>query len=491
MLLNLHVAARRDLRPPSEREAILRQAAIELDQLGPTLRRDAALGSLRIDQAMLALDTGHLDESVARFEDARVALEGTGGNPLGVDVLEVDYLAAIPRVLSGDVQAGLQTMLDVARRARDAKMESCGVTAYRTTAATAIRVMEYATAEVGLREGLLYADEVEQSSCRSIMAATSAHVAWAGGQWDEAARIAELELVEPGSRRGIVSSRNALAFVALGRGLRERARDLLDEALAISRPSHESELILPALWGEAEVALLAGDPARALLHCEEALELCVRTNDVPSFVPFVVTGMRAALANRQPVIAQRWLARTTSLLADWTELAGPAIANAEGLLRLSAGTLVAARTSLDTAVAGWDARGRIWEATWARVDLATCLLRSNRHVEAGRLIAEIESTARDLGSQPLQSRAEELSRQARGRGADAELWYPLTAREFEVAQAIAEGKTNVEIATELFVSPKTVSAHIEHILAKLGASRRAEVASWVSTIAPNTVPAGG
>jgi DNA-binding CsgD family transcriptional regulator len=43
--------------------------------------------------------------------------------------------------------------------------------------------------------------------------------------------------------------------------------------------------------------------------------------------------------------------------------------------------------------------------------------------------------------------------------------------------------TNAEIAGELFVSPKTVSAHVEHILAKLGANRRAEIATWVATVA--------
>jgi DNA-binding CsgD family transcriptional regulator len=134
-------------------------------------------------------------------------------------------------------------------------------------------------------------------------------------------------------------------------------------------------------------------------------------------------------------------------------------------------------------VAGWDARGRIWESTWARIDLATCLLRSNRYVDAARVITDVTETARRLGSQPLQARAEELHRQARGRGSDEEAWYPLTVREFEVARHIAEGMTNAQIATELFLSPKTVSAHVEHILAKLGASRRAEIASWVATVA--------
>jgi DNA-binding NarL/FixJ family response regulator len=42
--------------------------------------------------------------------------------------------------------------------------------------------------------------------------------------------------------------------------------------------------------------------------------------------------------------------------------------------------------------------------------------------------------------------------------------------------------TNAAIAGELFLSPKTVSAHVEHILPKLGVARRAEIAAWVATI---------
>jgi len=49
---------------------------------------------------------------------------------------------------------------------------------------------------------------------------------------------------------------------------------------------------------------------------------------------------------------------------------------------------------------------------------------------------------------------------------------PLTAREFEVARLIAEGATNREVAERLVISPKTASTHVEHILAKLGVSRR-------------------
>jgi DNA-binding CsgD family transcriptional regulator len=55
-------------------------------------------------------------------------------------------------------------------------------------------------------------------------------------------------------------------------------------------------------------------------------------------------------------------------------------------------------------------------------------------------------------------------------------------REFEVAQRIAGGMTNAEVASDLVISPKTVSAHVEHTLAKLGVSRRAEIAAWVATV---------
>jgi DNA-binding CsgD family transcriptional regulator len=98
-------------------------------------------------------------------------------------------------------------------------------------------------------------------------------------------------------------------------------------------------------------------------------------------------------------------------------------------------------------------------------------------------MAETAETVGQLKSPPLQEHLDELHRHARGRGSVEEAWYPLSVREFEVAGHIAAGMTNAEIAAELFLSPKTVSAHVEHILAKLGASRRAEIAAWASTIA--------
>jgi DNA-binding CsgD family transcriptional regulator len=468
--------ARRDVRPRTERRQLMDAVAAELAALPASPERSAILGEQGIHAAMLEIDQG-------RFGDARAALDGARAHlaDAGERADEVEYFHAMIRTLEGET-TGVGAMLDIARQARDAQLEATGVTAYRAAAAIAIRLLDLEAAETGLREGLRYADEIEQSYCRHVLAATSAHVAWARGDWDAAVSIAGIELVERGSRRGSLGSRDALAFVDLGRGNVDRARALLDESLAISRPSGEVELLLPAIWGLAEASIVAGDPARAFAHCQEACELAMQSGERALLVPFVVTGVRAALADRRPDSAQRWLREVGSFLEGW-RIAEPALEHGNALLQLAGGMLIAARSALESAIAGWDRLGRIWEASWARLDLATVLQRSNRFAEAGRVLAEVLETATRLDSVPLRDRAQELLRHGRGHATEEEAWYPLTVREFEVARHIAEGMTNPEIAEALVVSPKTVSSHVEHILAKLGVNRRAEIATWVASVA--------
>ena len=178
-------------------------------------------------------------------------------------------------------------------------------------------------------------------------------------------------------------------------------------------------------------------------------------------------------------------ARRTS--RTFPTVAEPALHHGRGLVALAAGSTGIARQELDAAVHGWDACGRIWEATWARLDLANCLTRMNRFAEAVDAAADARTVAARLGSEPLAERADALLRMARGHVAVDEPWRPLTAREFAVARLVSDGLTNAEIAAELGIAPKTASSHIEHILAKLGASRRAEIAAWASRVEPNAV----
>jgi predicted ATPase/DNA-binding CsgD family transcriptional regulator len=54
----------------------------------------------------------------------------------------------------------------------------------------------------------------------------------------------------------------------------------------------------------------------------------------------------------------------------------------------------------------------------------------------------------------------------------------LTRREHQIAELVAEGLSNKEIAAQLVISRRTVETHVEHILVKLGFNNRAQIAAW-------------
>ena len=62
-------------------------------------------------------------------------------------------------------------------------------------------------------------------------------------------------------------------------------------------------------------------------------------------------------------------------------------------------------------------------------------------------------------------------------GAGGGLELRLTERELEVLRLVAAGRSNREIAGELFISPKTASVHVSNILGKLGVASRGEAAA--------------
>jgi DNA-binding CsgD family transcriptional regulator len=322
-----------------------------------------------------------------------------------------------------------------------------------------------------------------------VLASCEALLSWSDGSWEDAQRQGGQALSDPGSGWSRDIAQWALGYVEAGRGRRREAEAHLLPALDFGRRSERLDLILPALWGLAEAALHAADPGHAAELADAALRLAREGGDWTNIAPFAVTGVRAHQAAGSPESAARYLEQFLRMIGPGAEIARPALQHATGLVRLAEGSTVAARVALESAFHLWDERGRQWEALWARLDLASALLRSSRFVDAAKLVAEVRDNAERIGSQPLLVRVEQLERVARGRGAEQEPWHPLTTREFEVARKIAEGLTNAEVADELGISPKTASAHLEHIFAKLGVSRRAEVATWATSV--SSQPAAG
>lgn len=64
----------------------------------------------------------------------------------------------------------------------------------------------------------------------------------------------------------------------------------------------------------------------------------------------------------------------------------------------------------------------------------------------------------------------------------------LTKRELEVARLIADEMTTRDIAARLFISERTVEAHVTNMLNKLGLNSRVEIARWLARVSP--VPTG-
>jgi predicted ATPase/DNA-binding CsgD family transcriptional regulator len=59
-------------------------------------------------------------------------------------------------------------------------------------------------------------------------------------------------------------------------------------------------------------------------------------------------------------------------------------------------------------------------------------------------------------------------------------YAPLTRREWQIAEAVAQGLTNRQIANKHVIAQRTAEGHVEHILTKLGFHSRAQIASWVT-----------
>ena len=72
-------------------------------------------------------------------------------------------------------------------------------------------------------------------------------------------------------------------------------------------------------------------------------------------------------------------------------------------------------------------------------------------------------------------------------------WENLTKAEAKVAELVAEGLSNPDIARRLFISRRTVQSHVSHALEKLGLSSRVELAvkraRWLSPGGPDHPPA--
>jgi DNA-binding CsgD family transcriptional regulator len=205
-----------------------------------------------------------------------------------------------------------------------------------------------------------------------------------------------------------------------------------------------------ALADQARLARAAGHPADALIADAQALADLARSG--------VSSERRAAAA--LGVDGRGWLAR------------------AEAELRRAAGDNDPEnwRTEIETF-----GQAFVYETARGRWRLAESLAEAGDRDEAQRQWQLAAATADQIGATRLRAALANLGRRARlGTGSRAAAGSPLailTSRELEVLRSLAAGRTNREIAAELFISDKTVSVHVSNILAKLQAGSRTAAAA--------------
>ena len=467
-------------------DARVRTLQAALDDLDGVAAADLERARLHSAMAAAYLLDDRLDEAITHGELSR-----SESQRIGDDEAALNAAATLGTVLvfAGRMGEGWHLLEDAIARARGAQQEAEAARGYRMIGSAASVLVEYDRAERWLADGIRYAEQAELWNHRHYMASQLAHVQWATGQWNAARQTAQHALAD--GRGGIttrITAQYVLGFLAMARGDWEAADTLLREALAEGEQMAELQRLSPPLWGLAEAARCRGHYGTTLTLCERSYQASADVTGAAYLFPYLLTGLRAHLARGDIDAAEDWLNRVGAVLAT-RSIPGtlPAIDHARGLVLLARGEVSAAQQALQAANESWQDRRRFWEGTWARLDLAEAAARARRRGEAAVLVHEARTIAATVGATTLVDAADRLTASF-DHTRQAEPWHPLSAREFEIAQLVAAGLTNREIAGQLVLAPKTVSAHITHILAKLGAARRAEIAAWCATVRQTAPP---
>lgn len=115
-----------------------------------------------------------------------------------------------------------------------------------------------------------------------------------------------------------------------------------------------------------------------------------------------------------------------------------------------------------------DQEGYVYEAV--KAGATGYMLKNTSSEELAQAIKTVHDGKALLHPEATAQLLKEFATMAENRGSD----YGLSDREMEVLQLLSEGKTNKQIAKDLWISEQTVKTHVAHIFEKLGTSDRTE-----------------
>lgn len=195
---------------------------------------------------------------------------------------------------------------------------------------------------------------------------------------------------------------------------------------------------------------------------------------------FIAVQQRDETAARELYSALQPIAGTMSPQSN----VGPGLAidRLLGLLSQTMGNLDQAANHFEDALAFCRKAGYRPELAWTCCDYAETVLERNGDGDrdkATSLLDESLAISEELGMRPLMERVGALQERAKTQRVRAPV-YPdgLTEREVGVLRLVAEGKSNLEIGKELFISHNTVANHVRNILTKTNTPNRIAAAGY-------------
>jgi ATP/maltotriose-dependent transcriptional regulator MalT len=336
------------------------------------------------------------------------------------------------------------------------------------------------------REGLAAAREYGVArTYGAVLANNVAEPLVSLGRWDEAGEVIEraLRLFPPRLNRACMW--RLAGDIALARGEESVAAGFVASIKSVTDGSrYDPQYHLPLARLETALRLAQQRPADALAAAADALDR-YDVKESPRYAwPVLVAAARACtVAAREGTLAARAAALLGRLRAEAAGL------TAEGLAQPAHQLTFAAEADggdWDEAVAAWEPVGQPYPLANALLRSAEAALSAGDRDGATSRLRRAAALAQRLGARPLSDDITLLARRARillSPDDDGHAPAPepdrlgLTAREFEVLRLVAAGRSNREIAAELFISAKTASVHVSNILGKLGVTSRGEAAA--------------
>jgi DNA-binding NarL/FixJ family response regulator len=310
------------------------------------------------------------------------------------------------------------------------------------------------------------------------------------GEWEEAEELAREHLATGLSGIFAASLLELLGYVATSRGAVGEALDCVKQARRNLGEAGDPQFTHALAYIEADTMRAQGDLAGAITVVGEGL---AQTSAwaIRYVWPLMWLGARTEADGATRArdlggpLPDRHLAEPPlpESPADFSPaVTAYSIMTAAEHLRRDGGQALSAWRE---AVAAWEAAGDAWPLAYARFRLGEALCEDGGRDEAIEPLRAAARSAGSLHAQPLLDAVQALARRARltlderPAAPTAEPSVPpfaLTDREREVLALVAAGRSNGQIATALFISPKTASVHVSNILAKLGVAGRVEAA---------------